>query len=275
MNEDRTRTFEGNYTSNDNKKHHFKVRIYKRLAVFGLSIVLLRTGVAVMEGIDAREATAKADFGKDILIDDKALVAKIVDENPNMLFDVSDLPYTVKEGDDLQEIATNFGTTVERLCYLNDMKPTSTLYNGGVLKVERIRPKSDEEQTLVALESYFYDYVFKSPVCQTALSTKPIRDSQAEYYRSLIFGHPKTATDVDTNSIYGKYITAYIAYHKGDRERSPEDTHEYIKKLADLAVQTEEDLNLHGATTAILPFEQYKTMLQDGKTKKKAEIGMS
>lgn len=41
---DRTRVFNGIYTSKDNKTHNIVVRTFKRLGTFGLSISLVKGG---------------------------------------------------------------------------------------------------------------------------------------------------------------------------------------------------------------------------------------
>ncbi len=41
---DRTRVFNGIYTSKDNKRHNIVVRTFKRLSTFGLSISLVKGG---------------------------------------------------------------------------------------------------------------------------------------------------------------------------------------------------------------------------------------
>ena len=87
----------------------------------------------------------------------------------------------------------------------------------------------------------------------------------------MLFGSPKSETDVDPRSIYGRYITSYIAFHN-QTEHSRGETEAYMTALADLAVTAETELNLGGASEVIVPFEQYKTFLQNGTTKEPAHI---
>lgn len=42
MASNRTRTFKGVYTSHDNRKHNFNMRVSKRLVTFGLEISLIK-----------------------------------------------------------------------------------------------------------------------------------------------------------------------------------------------------------------------------------------
>lgn len=267
---DRTRTFEGTYTTKDNRQTHLNVKIFRRFAAFVLSFTLIQgAGLAISNNTNkSGEATFNAENYQQ---DDRDLIAKILNENPNILKNVEDVSYTIKDGDTLASIAHSFGITPDKICYLNNMTPESTLYVGGAINVQKITPKEGDDELIAALESYFYDYVFKSPAASIA-SSKDAKDrSQFAYYKDVIFGNPKSEADVDPNSIYGRYILAYIAYHDGKTEHTLEETKNYIDTLATLAVDLEDALNLHNTVAIIVTFEGYRNFLRNGVTIEAAE----
>lgn len=259
-----TRTFKGTYTNKQNKSSLINVRVFSRLAAFAMAITLIHTNfVAQTDKSKNEEATfVTGDFQKD-----KDLIATILEEKPYILKNVVDTSYTVKEGDTLASIANEFGITPDRIRYLNNLKEDAELYTGGSLKVQKVTDKEGDDELVAALESYFYDYVFKSPAALIASSKNSKNSTQAGYYKNIIFGSPKSEADVDPASIYGRYILAYIAYHDGKLEHKEEETAAYIQALATLAVDLEDALNLHNTLSIIAPFERYKSILKNGLTK--------
>lgn len=266
MGRDRTRAFKGTYTSNDKKQHPFNVRIFKRLATFGLGITLVHAS------LPGREQAISSDnlqdsFKLEEFNDDKNLIQSIIDHDPNILKDVSETTYVVKKSDTLESIAQENGTTVERICFLNAIDPSATLYEGGTLMIESINEKSDLDKKIAALESYFYDYVFKSPVAEIATSEDPKLSHQRDYFRSLMFGNPKTPADVDPSSFFGQYIHLYLSFHEGNETKDEDAKKEHIEKLTDLADTVNVDLNLGGSSQVIVPFEMYMSYLENGTAK--------
>lgn len=270
MANDRTRTFEGIYTSNDNREHPLKVRIFKRLAVFGLAITLVRGGLVTTTVMDRNiESSSKDNKSDKEIDDDKSLIEHVIKENPYILKDLKEISYTVKAGDTLNTIALLNGTTVDSICEANNMSKDDVIYAGGTLKIEKRVDKGEEDGLIATLESYFYDYLFKSPIAKLASSNNPKYANQASYYRSIIFGSPKSEADIDPRSIYGEYVNAYISFHDREGEPTNEAKKVYIERLGTLAARADEDLNLANTTSAIVPFSTYRTYLQNGSTKDK------
>lgn len=259
----RTRAFKGTYTSSNKKTHELTVRIFKRLATFGLALTLDHSGI-ITGNNDLRDDNLQSSFNMVELKDDKNLVASIINHDPYILKDVLRTTYVVKKGDTLKTIANEFGTTVDQICYLNAMDKSASLYEGGTLIIESIAEKDTLDKQRAALESYFYDYVFKSPVAVLATSPEAKNTHQASYYKSLIFGNPKTPNETDSSSIFGQYIDAYLSYNEGNEPKTDEEKKLYIENLIELADETEYNLNRGGSSPVIIPYEQYISYLENG-----------
>lgn len=265
----RTRTFRGTYTSNDKKVYHLNVRVFSRLAVFGLAVALIHSSLPHTNDESMGESPSRAEFGIEADSEDLALIESIIKDNPNILKDVTQSNYTVKDGESVSSIADACGISINRLCYLNDIKPDDTLYPGGTIKVENITAKSPNDAHIASLESYFYDYVFKSPVAQLATSNDEEHANQVNFYKSIIYGSPKSEADVDPISLFGRYINLYLSFHDNRESLNEDEKGRYIAELESLREDTERELNLAGTANTIIAFSQYENYLKMGTTKDK------
>ncbi len=268
MSNDRTRTFKGKYISDDERVYHINVRIFKRLATFGLEINLNRCGLDAISKKNEVESSTKPTLETSTFAEDEQLVEKIVTSKPHIINDVVDISYCVKEGDTIESIAEAFGMTVERLCYLNNLKKDAQLYPGGMLKVEKVTAKSELDKQIAAGESYFYDYLFKSPLATLVLShDKKGYSEQMNYYEKALFGEPKTNNEVDGKSIYGEYIKNYMTFHEGHAKDDEKTKKDYAEHLANLSARVSSEINLNGTINAVMPFDMYVDYLQNGPKK--------
>ena len=267
MKEDRTRIFKATYTSKDNKVYHLNVRVFKRLASFGLAIALVKGGLTITGNLltsgvdDINEQIEEVEKSEDLL-----LIETIIKENPNILKDPKNVIYLVKEDDTLDSIAEVCGTTVDKLRELNKLFEVDNVISGTSIVVEMFEDKEPKDRLISSLESYFYDYVFNSPVAKEAKSSQFSLKRQVNYYKSVIYGHPKSEADVDPDSLFGMYVNSYLNFHKEESEKSDTDKDKYIAFLTELAQKTVTDLNFDGMASTIIPFEQYDIYLQNKTT---------
>ena len=64
------------------------------------------------------------------------------------------ITYTVKEGDTLSEIAQNYGTTVEELVIINNIKDKNKIYTGQVIRIPG-KEKSIDEVVQAVIRGYY------------------------------------------------------------------------------------------------------------------------
>ncbi len=256
------RTYRGTYTSKDGQKHLLNVKVFKRLGVFALTIVLVKTAHTYII-IPVRD-TITASTNKEIEEEnpDLALIENIIKANPDIIKIFTKSEYTVKNGDTVSAIAEECGNTVRRICALNGMSSKDIIYPGQVLNVEIITEKEPLDKEISLLESYFYDYLFNSNLATIA------RENSAEgsqLYRTILYGNPKTEADVDPNSIYGTYVTNYLHFHKNSKV---DDTlkNEYLAILQSLAKDTVDQFSLGGTPIVVTPV-QFKIYIENGTTK--------
>ena len=72
-------------------------------------------------------------YSQEIFLDDNTEIPPI--ENPTDNFQTEVINYTVKRGDTLGEIASRFGTTVQKIADLNGIKNVNLIYPGEVLRI--------------------------------------------------------------------------------------------------------------------------------------------
>ena len=255
----RSRTFKGKYTDNSGKEHHFTVKIFGRLIALGLALVLVKGSYTAIIGTSKKDDSKKDNNLEDAVLDQNLeQINEILKENPNMLREVSTSIHTVEFGETLGKIAENNGNTVKRIMELNDIKDnTQIIFAGEDLRVETIKPLSEIDAEIKMLESYFYDYVFNSSVAEMAKSSAP-DDKQANFYKSIIYGNPKSESEPDMNSIYGMYIQAYLNFHDENKEHTEESKQAYIYTLTSLAKEVDEKINLDGMNNVLINYDLYK-----------------
>lgn len=263
---DRTRTFNGTYTSRDGKKHKLNVRVYNRLGAFGLSLVLAAYAAAYTHTVDnsnpenANRTAIAVETNSDI-----EKIESIIRDNPNILKDVTNGTYTIKYGDTLSHIALECGTTLKRICALNNIDSKDIIYPGEEIKTEVIKDKADIDKDIASLESYFSDYLFNSPIAELAKSGDE-SDYQASFYRSIIYGSPKSEVDVDPNSLYGSFVISYLKFHEKE-EITLEDKQVYRDMLEGMVSEYTDQLTLGGSIDNLVPYEKYRLYLENGTTK--------
>lgn len=259
-----TRQYNGVYTAKDGKKHKIKVSVNsKRLAAFGLSLSLvIAAGFKLIDATSENMPSLEVESTTSFEEESKKLIEKIIAEKKDILKEIVIETYAVKDGDTLSEIGKKFGCDVKRLGDLNGLGEGDKPAPGTPLNVETKKDKTGLDRTLAALESYFYDYVFNSPVAQIAKSP----ESEGSLYRLILFGEPKSPANLDPNSIYGSYIGSYLSFH-GLENQTEEAKRAYVDSLLMLARDTSRSLNIGGSSTVIIPFERYSDYLRSGTTK--------
>lgn len=200
------------------------------------------------------------------------LVQQIIKKKPNLLSNVSVGGYTVKEGDTLVNIAESNGISLKRLCTLNNKITNQTISIGEKLIVETATPMNEIEKDIVSLESYFYDYLFNSPIVKLAKSQTGNLEGKT-IFREIIFGKPANNTETDPNSLYGKYTNLYLNFHN-KKDVSLEDKKKYIEDLMQLSELCEVDLNLNGTVDNIVSFRVYRDYLENGFVKNEKITGI-
>ena len=180
--------------------------------------------------------------------------------------------YTVKEGDTLVNIAESNGISLKRLCTLNNKITNQTISIGEKLIVETATPMNEIEKDIVSLESYFYDYLFNSPIVKLAKSQTGNLEGKT-IFREIIFGKPANNTETDPNSLYGKYTNLYLNFHN-KKDVSLEDKKKYIEDLMQLSELCEVDLNLNGTVDNIVSFRVYRDYLENGFVKNEKITGL-
>lgn len=262
MANDRTRTFMGKYLSKDGKTHEVAIRVFKRFASLGLAITLTYSIAGKL--ITAIDEVAIKDTKTEDIDSNLLSIEDIIEKNPNILKDVEKSTYIIKVGDTMSSIAEANSNTVKRLCALNQMSAKQVIYPGQEINIETIKDKTPEEKDISALESYFYDYVFNSPIAKLAKNAE--NKGASSIYRTFLYGNPKNEYELDPNSIYGKYINRYLSYHNLENPM-PEEKKEYINMLTELSKETQENLNLGNTVENLIPYPQYRIFLENGTTK--------
>lgn len=276
--ENKARRYRGTYTTGDGKKHNINVKIHSDKILYGslLAVIGMAGVITINHMLNIAIDGAKKTFG----IEDKrpAIVAQvdtneiqynssievtsaskqqiehIISEKPHILKDISQEEYTVSYGDTLSAMAEYSGNTIKRICELNAITENRILQPGEKYTLEVIRDKNETDMEIAGLESYFYDYVFKS---QTAAN-----------YRNLIFGK-STNSEIDDQSIYGKFIKLYTNFHSEIIENlrsDPEEvTSHYISSLKSLCREVEK-INSGNEFAEIATYAKYKIYLKNGTT---------
>lgn len=72
-------------------------------------------------------------FTEEIFLDDSSEIPHI--ENPNSNYNTETIYYTVKRGDTLNAIASQYGTTVQEIAQINGIQNVNLIYPGQVLKI--------------------------------------------------------------------------------------------------------------------------------------------
>lgn len=261
MSVDRTRTFEATYTSSDSAKHQLKVRVFKRLAAFGLSLYLIKSAHPFVLKTDAADAPVNPKGAREEKDPNIELIEGIIKNNPNLLSVPEIELYTVIMGDTVEKIAKAFKTSVKRICELNGLKKDQDLYGGQILRVESNNPKIGLDKEVSLLESYFYDYLFQSEVASIAKSTK----KEGALFKSMLYGNPKSEAEIDSSSIFGKYVTNYIDFH-GKEDTDDKTKKKYIDELMNLESEAVQKLNLNGQTDLVVPYSIYNAYITNGTT---------
>lgn len=262
---ERTKTYQGKYTSKNGQQHNVRIRVYKKFGTLVLSFALVGT-LAGMVGTIAKESD-KNNKPNSLEQDPNLLVIDtILKNNPNMLKDVERGTYTISGGDTISAIAERCGNTVKRICSLNKMDSKQVIVPGEVIEVETIKEKEPKDKEIVSLESYFHDYVFASPIAEIAKKAEENPDNGGPLYRSILYGNPLSEVDLDPNSIYGKYVSAYLKFHALENP-SEEKRDEYISFLTELSKETFDSLTFGGMSSSLIPYSQYKVYLENGTTK--------
>lgn len=267
MAQNRTKTYSGEYTSRDNKKHKVTVRVFKRLLPFALAIALVRGAYSFTVNIKSNiDENKNIDADDEVLDETKALIEKIIAENPNLLKEIEQSTYVIKAGDTLSGIAEECGNTLNRICSLNKIEKTKIIYPGEEIKIETIKEKTGDDREIACLESYLHDYVLNSPLAVIARNPSSELDNASRLYRSMIYGEPKNEADVDPDSIFGMFVSSYLKFHENP-EQTPEAKRQYVNVLMNLADEVVEKLNFGGAANNIVPYSTYSIYMQNGTTK--------
>lgn len=72
-------------------------------------------------------------FTEEIFLDDNSEIPNT--ENPNDNYNTETIYYTVKRGDNLSEIASRYGTTVQEIAQINGIQNVNLIYPGQVLRI--------------------------------------------------------------------------------------------------------------------------------------------
>lgn len=265
MANEKTRIFKGTYTSDDNKKHTVNVRIYKRFAALGLSLTLIVGSAGCVIATNYIKDTIKDDSFTDNDADLQTIEA-IIKNDPYILKDVELGTRTIKVGDTLSNIAEDCGNTVKRICELNEMSSKNVIYPGQEIKIETITDKDPREKSIAGLESYFNDYLFNSSVAEIAKNALENQKNGGLFYRSILYGNPKSEYEYDPNSIYGEFINAYLRFH-GIAEPTDAAKDEYIASLTDLSDKAVERLTFGDVSNILVPYSKYIIYLENRTTK--------
>jgi len=253
-----------NYNGQYNGK---KITVHiKRLAAFGLTIILMKNGYScVSNKINTNQNDETTE--KFVTLEDRnlALIESIIKQNPYILYNVTMDTYVVQLGDTLGGIAEKCGNTLKRICHLNDIDSKKTIFPGMELKVEIIKEKNELDKKIAALESYLHNYVFASPIAEAARAQKDDEKNQFVYYRAVLYGSPKKFASLDPNSYYGMFINNYMKFHEL-KDITDEDKKQYIDSLMNIAIELENKLNLNENIENIVPYSKYYIYLQNRTT---------
>lgn len=89
------------------------------------------TDQGIVSGINGK--VDRDIFTKEILLDDNTEIPNT--ENPRGDYNTETIYYTVKRGDTLNRIASQYGTTVQEIAQINQIKNVNLIYPGQVLKI--------------------------------------------------------------------------------------------------------------------------------------------
>ncbi len=124
----------------------------------------------------------------------------------------------------------------------------------------KVKSMDSKENEIDSLESYFHDYLMNSSVACIAKSPTEANKDQSNFYKSVLFGTPKNEKETDKESIYGKYVEAYLDYHSKQSHTREEQT-AYIEKLTELEKKVDADLNLGGTINTIVTYSDFTRCL--------------
>ncbi len=262
----KTRIFSGVYTDKNGKRYRINVRVNPRLVSLVLALVMVKTtACGVINPNYDKDAVQRGAYEDEYQNPNLLLIDKILKENPEMLKERTEGIYKVEWGDTLSGIADANGITLKELLHMNKFSERHLIRTGDEIKVETVKTLDENTQEINMLEAYLYDYVFNSQIAQIAKNEIGTNSNQSENYKRILYGNPKSENDVDRNSIYGRYVVAYLNYHDETKEKTEESIQNYIETLTEIAKDVDEYFNM-GIGEFITTYDQFKIYCKNGNT---------
>lgn len=176
---------------------------------------------------------------------------EIVGKESDILMKEVKTEYTIKEGDTLNGIASNFKTTVEEILRLNlNLTSQSSIVSGQVLKIKSCEERAYEEKEITLLERYIRFLLEESTVSKIAKSD--VKD--AELYKSVLYGG---TPDKDAN-LKSRFYHLRVKY--GCDGETANISSDYSEGLKNLVFDTVKILNYEGRVLAVPTLDEWFDM---------------